>query len=284
LLGKGKDSKRMACIMHPQERQVYVYPEYFLGIDLGQRADHSAVAVVEEAVWVEDDWGLEFMISSGTGEERRLLTGWVSPDAMTHHQLLTAKRLNLTRGRPPNPPLRVRFIKRYPLQTPYHDVVDDIRSMLRRPPLSTTDVATVMDLGAAGTAVLEMFRQAGLSGVIPVFIHGGYATIYDEETGTFKVPKRDLVQSAQVLAQIPQENDKSKRKLEISPALPHARIVEEELRAFTGKVSEGGHDRYEGREREHDDLVLALSLATWYRTYMYRHVEASMAAHIRRWR
>ena len=74
----------------------------------------------------------------------------------------------------------------------------------------------------------------------------------------------------------------SKRKLEISPALPHAQIVEEELRTFTGKVSEAGHYRYEGREREHDDLVLALSLATWYRTYMYRTVEASMAAHKRK--
>jgi hypothetical protein len=60
--------------------------------------------------------------------------------------------------------------------------------------------------------------------------------------------------------------------------------VEEELRAFTGKVSEAGHDRYEGREHEHDDRVLALSLATWYRTHMYRHIEASMAAHIRRWK
>jgi hypothetical protein len=269
----------MVRLMHPEEGQFYIYPEYFLGIDLGQRADHSAVAVVEEAVWVEDDRGLELNISVGTEEERRLLTGWVSPDVMTHHQLLTVKRLNLTRERPPNSPLRVRFIKRYPLQTPYHDVVDDIRSMLRRPPLSTTDVAVVMDLGAAGTAVLEMFRQAGLSGMVPVLIHGGYATTYDQETATFKVPKRDLVQSAQVLAQTPQEDDRSKRKLEISPALPHAQIVEEELQAFTGKVSEAGHDRYEGREREHDDLVLALSLATWYRTYMYRNVEASMAAH-----
>jgi hypothetical protein len=88
--------------MHPEEGQFYIYREYFLGIDLGQRADHSAVAVVEEAVWVEGDWGLELNISGGTGEERRLLTGWVSPDVMTHHQLLTAKRLNLTRGRPPN--------------------------------------------------------------------------------------------------------------------------------------------------------------------------------------
>jgi hypothetical protein len=245
----------MARLMHPQEGLVYAYPEYFLGIDLGQRADHSAVAVLEEAVWVEDDWGWEFNIpNERTGEERKLLTGWVSPDVMTHHQLLTAKRLNLTCGRPPNPPLRVRFIKRYPLQSPYHDVVDDIRSMLRRPPLSTTDVAAVMDLGAAGTAVLEMFRQAGLQDVVPVFI----------------------------LAQTPQENVRSKRKLEISPILPHARIVEEELRAFTGKVSEAGHDRYEGREREHDDLVLALSLATWYRTYMYRRIEASMAAHMRK--
>ena len=53
----------------------------------------------------------------------------------------------------------------------------------------------------------------------------------------------------------------------------------EELRNFRGTVSEAGHDRYEASDREHDDLVLALSMAVWYREYRCKRIEAVMAGH-----
>jgi hypothetical protein len=124
-----------------------------------------------------------------------------------------------------------------------------------------------MDKGSVGSVVLEMFKQAGV-GVIPMLIHGGYATSYDVCDGTFKVPKRDLVEAAQMALQ--------NRRLEISAALPDARVLVEELKSFRGTVSEVGHDRYGTRECEHDDLVLALSMAVWFREYCNKHVEASL--------
>jgi hypothetical protein len=83
------------------------------------------------------------------------------------------------------------------------------------------------------------------------------------------VPKRDLVEAAQVALQ--------NRRLEISAALLDARVLVEELKSFRGTVSEAGYDRYEAREREHDDLVLALSMAVWFREFRNKHVEASLA-------
>jgi hypothetical protein len=245
----------------------FTYPEYYVGLDLGKAADHSAIAVVEEPVWVREDWGLELNIGRGWGPEREMLTGWVSPDYMTIHQLTETRKRNLRWGRPANPPLRVRYLKRYPLQSAYQSVVNEVGGMLRRHPLRANDVALLMDLGNAGAAVLEMFRHIGI-GVIPVLIHGGYNTAYEPD-GTYKVPKRDLVEAAQVALQ--------NRRLEISAALPEAGILIEELRNFRGTVSEAGNDRYEAREREYDDLVLALSMAVWFREYRNRNIEASMA-------
>jgi hypothetical protein len=119
--------------------------------------------------------------------------------------------------------------------TPYHKVVDEVYRLSRTPAINGRDGALLMDKGSAGSVVLEMFKQAGV-GVIPMLIHGGYATSYDVYDGTFKVPKRALVEAAQVALQ--------NRGLEISAALPDARVLVEELKSFRGTVSEIGHDRY----------------------------------------
>jgi hypothetical protein len=257
----------MSRIYNKDQARYFTYHEYYLGLDLGKSADHSAVAVIEEPLRVEEEWGWELNIGRGSHPNRELLTGWVSPDYMTLHQLLEARKRNLRFGRPPNPPLRVRHLKRFPLLTPYQKVVNEVAGMLRRAPLAGKDVALLMDKGNAGTAVQEMLRQAGLN-VIPVLIHGGYNTVHEPD-GTYKVPKRDLVGSAQVALQ--------NRRLEIAAALPDAEVLVRELKDFRGTVSEAGHDRYEARDREHDDMVLALSMAVWYREYRNRNVEASLS-------
>lgn len=257
----------MSRIYNDEYGRTYTYHEYYFGLDLGKSADHSAVAIVEEPLWIEEEWGWELDIGRGSGPEREKLTGWVSPDYMTAHQLLEARKRNLRYGRPPNPPLRVRHLKRFPLLTPYQTVVNEVAGMLRQSPLAGKDIALLFDKGNAGTAVQEMLRQAGL-GIIPVLIHGGYNTVLDPD-GTWKVPKRDLVGSAQVALQ--------NRRFEISAALPDAGVLVEELKNFRGTVSEAGHDHYEARDREHDDLVLALSMACWYREYRNRNIEASLS-------
>jgi hypothetical protein len=263
----------MARIYHNGIDDWIAYHDLYIGLDLGKAADHSAVCIVEEPPWIEAAMGFDKVSPRGVEEQGAILEGWVSVDSLTIHQLTAARQHNLHYGRPANPPLRARHLKRYPLRTAYQDVVKDVAAMLRKHPLRGKDIALLMDLGNAGQAVLEMFRHIGIRGVIPVLIHGGYQTSYDPQDGTYKVPKRDLVQAAQVALQ--------NRRLEISGALPDAAVLVEELRNFRGTVSEAGNDRYEARDREHDDLVLALSMAVWFREYRCRHIEASMARHSR---
>ncbi len=257
----------MTRIYHEAEAKWLLYYDFYLGLDLGKAADHSAVSIVEEPVWTEAEWSWEITGGVVPGEEP--LQGWVRADQLNNvHQLAEARRLNLTHGRPANPPLGVRHLKRYPLQTPYQDVVNEVAGMLKHPALASADVAVLMDKGNAGTAVSEMFSHIGVR-VIPVLIHGGHQTAYDRADGTYKVPKRDLVEAAQVALQ--------NRRLEIAGGLPDADVLVRELKDFRGTVSEAGHDRYEARDREHDDLVLALSMAVWFREYRCRRIETAMA-------
>jgi hypothetical protein len=254
-------------IYDEREARWMLYHDFYLGLDLGKAADHSAVSIVEEPVWLDGEWSTA--VTAGVAPGEVPLHGWVSVDRLNIHELAEARRINLTvTGRPANPPLRVRHLKRYPLQIPYQAIVEEVVGMLRSGKLAGADVAVLIDKGNAGTAVQEMFAHIGVR-VIPVLIHGGYQTAYDRSDGTYRVPKRDLVEAAQVALQ--------NRRLEISASLPDAGILVEELRNFRGTVSEAGRDRYEAREREHDDLVLSLSMGVWFREYRCRHIESQMA-------
>ena len=72
----------------------------------------------------------------------------------------------------------------------------------------------------------------------------------------YRVPKRDLVSVPQVALQ--------NHVLRIGKSVPFADLLIRELLAFRFKISLSGHDTYEAwREAEHDDLVLALSIASW---------------------
>ncbi len=85
---------------------------------------------------------------------------------------------------------------------------------------------------------------------------------------TVCTPKRDLVAKVQSLLQT--------GALKIAETLALADVLTSELLAFRAKISRAGRDTYEAwRESDHDDLVLALALACWYkkplRTRPLRH-------------
>ena len=68
------------------------------------------------------------------------------------------------------------------------------------------------------------------------------------------------------------------RRLLIPPSLPLADLLTGELQAFKRKVTPAGSDSYAaGREGPHDDLVLAVALAAWYREFMHAHIERGHA-------
>lgn len=77
------------------------------------------------------------------------------------------------------------------------------------------------------------------------------------ERGHYRVPKRELISSAQVILQ--------ERRMKIPSSLPHAALLAKELQCFRYRVElRAGTDTAEAwREGQNDDLVFALGLALW---------------------
>ncbi len=103
-----------------------------------------------------------------------------------------------------------------------------------------------------------MLRQAELRPVA-VTITGGDTVGRDGRD--YRVPKRDLVSTVQVLL--------DSERLKIASSLPEAKTLIDELLAFKVTISLKGHDSYGNdvglwRENPHDDLVLAVALACWW--------------------
>src|SRR5215210_5476330 len=102
---------------------------YYLGLDLGQARDYSALAILEEQLYVGDAWANEVLYQDDY--ERGLSAGWVSPAAVTPYQAGIALRLSHVYGHPAEVPLAVRHLQRFELGTKYTDVVDKVAALVR---------------------------------------------------------------------------------------------------------------------------------------------------------
>jgi hypothetical protein len=172
-------------------------------------------------------------------------------------------------GRPDKRPLVRRYdarhLHRWALGTKYGDVVADVKRLLTDPPqpaapegpLVLAGADLIIDQTGVGAAVVEMFEGAGLPATVsPVLITAGHDENFAE--GTWRVPKKALVSVVQVLLQ--------SRRLRVGRRHALAEVLGKELNTFKVKVSvQTGHESFEAwRERDHDDLVLAVALACWW--------------------
>jgi hypothetical protein len=134
---------------------------HFVGLDLGQSLDHSALAVVERADLTLDEI-----------------------DHMTYERL-TERRY------------RIRFLERVALGTPYPNVVERVRAKVRAKPL-VGECTLVMDATGVGAPVVDMLKRAQLGCKIePVILTGGEWASQAE--GVWCVPKQDLVAGLRVM-------------------------------------------------------------------------------------
>jgi hypothetical protein len=201
--------------------------EYYMGLDLGQAQDHTAIAVV-----TLDDLYKEVVAFNAEVRRRRYPSLKVlEPPEVTYETV---------------------YLERLRLGTRYPEVVERVRTLLDTPPLKDNAELSVDGTGV-GRAVVDMLRGANLS-FKSVVITSGEREV--QEGDVYKVPKRDLCTYAQVLLQT--------RRLKIAPALPEAKTLTEELLDFRYEITRSGNDTYGvWREGDHDDLVLALCLAVW---------------------
>jgi hypothetical protein len=153
-------------------------------------------------------------------------------------------------------------LKRWPLGTPYPAIVADVKALLARPPLNDPETMLVLDATGVGKGVCDMFREAGMK-PYAVTITGGFQV--SREGYDVRVPKKDLVGVVMVLLQT--------GRLKIANRIPEAGVLRAELLAFRAKTTESGNLTLEAwRERDHDDMVLALACAVWAGENIVRHI------------
>jgi len=197
---------------------------YYVGLDLGQSAEYTAVAVVFDT--------------------------WAEPAPQQYV-----------------PQLQVRHLERFPLRTPYPDIVGHVTDLLRDEALHPLEWTTpvhqekthptlVIDSTGVGAPVTDLFDKRRVR-YVAVTITGGN-TVTRIGTRKFGVPKRDLVTALEVPFH--------KGEMMIAEELELKDVLVKELQGFKRKIKlTTGHDTYEHwREGDHDDLVLATALATWW--------------------
>jgi len=194
---------------------------FFVGLDLGQSNDYTALAVVEK---VEGDLG------GG------------------------------------DPDLHLRHLERYPLRTPYPDMVAQVAALVEDPQLRRThfdarlgrrvldEPDLLVDATGVGRPVVDLFKERGLRYKAITITGGNKVTA---ASGGYGVPKRDLIGALEV----PFHSG----RLKVAAGLTLWETLRSELQTFRRKVSlTTGMDTYEHwRESDHDDLVLAAALACW---------------------
>jgi len=131
--------------------------DYYGGLDLGQKRDYSALAVLERArVW--------------TNERDPVTYAWRT---MTRYSL--------------------RYVERIPLGTDYVEVARRVYGVASRREIAPLRLA--VDATGVGLAVVDLLRRSGdagfRSGLAPVVITGGSRARYEKES--YYVPRKDLL-------------------------------------------------------------------------------------------
>jgi hypothetical protein len=144
---------------------------------------------------------------------------------------------------------RCGHLERMPLGTSYVGVVQHVARLLAKLP-ARTELA--IDLTGVGRPVADMFGAAGMSPTL-VLITGGTSETYDG--GIVGVPKLALVSRLQALLH--------QSRLKIHRDLAEAATLVRELQDFRVEFTAAGSITFNARTGRHDDLVLALAIATW---------------------
>ena len=204
-------------------------PWLYVGLDLGQASDYSALAIAER------DRHPPYRDQCSVGGIPTLPP---APEPVSY---------------------ALSWLQRFPLKTPYPAIVGAVATLVRRLAARTPvpHLRLVVDATGVGRPVVDLLRRERLPGTLAdVTITGGDAVA--QEGSSYRVPKRDLVATVQVLLQ--------GERLKIAQALPDAATLTRELLNFQVKIDlTTAHDSYGAwREGTNDDLVLATALATWY--------------------
>jgi len=154
----------------------------------------------------------------------------------------------------PSKTLKVRYLERSPLGTPYTRVVQRMAELTRHRSLNGPSHLTV-DATGVGIPVVESLRDAklGCRGMTAITITGGDRAHQSSEFGIgehWHVPRKDLLSGIQMLLE--------RGELKIAKEMKESGTLVRELVSMRSNGASLGN--------QHDDLVLAVGLACWQAT------------------
>jgi hypothetical protein len=209
-------------------------PRYWLGLDLGQLQDYTALAVLERAIPPPEE--IDALLARVRAAKEAAAGGVAveTPPVLAHTY-------------------HARHLERLPLGTSYPSIVARVGALLATPTLrGCTEL--VVDATGVGRPTIDLLKQARLAPIAVTITGGDVATC--ERWDEWHVPKRDLIAQLQVLLQT--------QRLVVAEGLPESATLVRELLNYQTKITVAGHDTYGAwREGTHDDLVLAVALAAW---------------------
>lgn len=202
---------------------------FIIGLDLGQSNDYSALLILQR----HQEW-----------EKGQV-------PAKPNNLVLHAKDW-VEQKQTEEPDYQIRHIHRYPLGTPYPDVIEHVKGLVGTPEIKGK-YALVIDHTGVGRPVFDIAVKEGLT-ALGMTITGG-----DSVTGNGKnqvrVAKRLLVSTVQAVMQT--------NRLKMAEGLQYGDTLQKELLDFRVKITDSANDIYSAREGAHDDLVLSLAMALY---------------------
>jgi hypothetical protein len=231
---------------------------YLAGLDLGQRQDYSAIALLQR-----------FARTVYVGPQGAP----VAPESfeIARAQGTTLDELGITAQRVVA--FEVKDLYRWPLMTEYPTIATEVVERLHHSALQGREAnarrrqrgrpapVLVVDAGGA-TGVVDLLKERGLRppqdhrpGLVPVAITTGMHARWT--AGRMHIPKGALVAAVDVAL--------SQRRLWLPPDLPSGDVLRRELQEFRVRRSVvTGYESFAAREGQHDDTVLALAIALWW--------------------
>ncbi len=203
---------------------------FFIGVDLGQVSEPTALVVVESNT-------LERVRSEKVYDE-----SWIT------FRSVYRGRDGMETTEHPSVSYALRHLERISPGTSYPAIVERVQDVVRAVP----HPILAIDVTGVGKPVSDLFGSAGL-GPRLVQVMAGEEVIQDGMT--YRVPKKELVSTAQILLQT--------SRLRIARGLSLSKLLVKELLTFRMRMGLKEDDPGVWREGVADDLVLGLSIALW---------------------
>jgi hypothetical protein len=196
-----------------------------IAVDLGMGPDVTSLAVIEGKTW------------------EYIETKTIETSDSTHWQPYFRTPDGQVVDHCPPPDFHLRHLERLPVGASYPRIAERVKQIAS----GLKHVTLVLDATGVGKAAVDLFRDCGVCVYVVTITAGGEVV---EERYSYKVPKRDVVSTAQVHLQT--------GRLKIARDLPNGQLLLRELQSFRMNVDlKRANEPMAWREGVNDDLVLA---------------------------